>query len=305
MQVLLTAALTATLMFGALTPELPHHGSLPPALQQEVPAVPVDLNQATAEKLQEIPGIGPAMAERIVEWRREHGPFEKVEDLLNIRGIGEKTLEKLRPFVKIEDAGSAGSAVARCWNCSWCSGWRPRCWARSHPSGCGGASHTVSAPPRAPSQLTAGALRTRAAVQGTGYGLRFEVGRDSLTWECGARRQRERHTHGGDPARHGRNDRCARGTGPAVSRATSRAARRSGGTHRRGARGRSDPGTVNDILSLRPEGSATAGTIYMHDGFGAAAAIVIYGPTGRITVWRYHASPGPLGGTVAALQRLC
>lgn len=101
----MTAALAATLMFGAISPTSDHPGFVP-ALQQEAPATPVDLNQATAEKLQEIPGIGPAMAERIIEWRREHGPFEKVEDLLNIRGIGEKTLEKLRPFVKIEDASA-------------------------------------------------------------------------------------------------------------------------------------------------------------------------------------------------------
>jgi competence protein ComEA len=64
----------------------------------------VDLNTASAAELETIPGIGPAMAQRILEWRRDHGPFVHVEDLLNVRGIGTKTLEKLRPFVRIGDA---------------------------------------------------------------------------------------------------------------------------------------------------------------------------------------------------------
>jgi competence protein ComEA len=61
----------------------------------------VDLNAANATELQEIPGIGPAMASRIIAWRAEHGPFERVEDLLNISGIGVKTLEKLRAYVVV------------------------------------------------------------------------------------------------------------------------------------------------------------------------------------------------------------
>ena len=101
----MTAALAATFVFGAAAPDMEVREGRP-ALQQEGPATPVELNQASAEELQEIPGIGPAMAERIVEWRREHGPFEKVEDLLNIRGIGEKTLEKLRPYLKVEGASA-------------------------------------------------------------------------------------------------------------------------------------------------------------------------------------------------------
>ena len=62
----------------------------------------VDLNRASAEQLQQLPGVGPAIAKRIVDFRDEHGPIERVDDLLKVRGIGEKSLEKLRRFVTVE-----------------------------------------------------------------------------------------------------------------------------------------------------------------------------------------------------------
>jgi competence protein ComEA len=61
----------------------------------------VDLNSATATELETIPGIGPALAKRIVEFRDEHGPFDRVDDLLKVRGIGEKSLDKLRPHLRV------------------------------------------------------------------------------------------------------------------------------------------------------------------------------------------------------------
>lgn len=67
---------------------------------------PVDLNQATLEELVEIPGIGPTMAQRILDWRDEHGPFERVDDLLKVKGIGEKSFEKLKPYVKVSKSKS-------------------------------------------------------------------------------------------------------------------------------------------------------------------------------------------------------
>ena len=68
---------------------------------QASPDAPVDLNKATAEALISIPGIGKVMAERIVAWREDHGPFRRVEDLMKVKGVGEKTFEKLRPYVKV------------------------------------------------------------------------------------------------------------------------------------------------------------------------------------------------------------
>ncbi|WP_159620586.1 helix-hairpin-helix domain-containing protein [Ruania rhizosphaerae] len=56
----------------------------------------VDLNSADAPTLEQLTGIGPALASEIVAWRTEHGPFESVEDLLQVSGIGPATLERLR-----------------------------------------------------------------------------------------------------------------------------------------------------------------------------------------------------------------
>jgi comEA protein len=65
------------------------------------PAEPLDLNTATAEELQQLPGVGPAMAKAIVDFRQKSGPFRRVEELLAIRGITKQRLEKIRPYVKI------------------------------------------------------------------------------------------------------------------------------------------------------------------------------------------------------------
>ena len=61
----------------------------------------VNVNQATKEEIETLPGIGPAKAQAIIEYRDENGPFQQVEDLLQVNGIGEKTLENLREYVAI------------------------------------------------------------------------------------------------------------------------------------------------------------------------------------------------------------
>ena len=65
----------------------------------------IDINAATAEQLQRVPGIGETLARRIIEFRAEHGPFEKVDDLLNVQGIGTTTLDKMRPFLTVKPKG--------------------------------------------------------------------------------------------------------------------------------------------------------------------------------------------------------
>ena len=55
----------------------------------------IDLNHATAEELRALPGVGPALAEAIVAYRAEHGPFASVAELLNVKGFGEATLRGL------------------------------------------------------------------------------------------------------------------------------------------------------------------------------------------------------------------
>ncbi len=62
---------------------------------------PVNINTASAEELQRLDGIGATYAQRIIDYRKEHGPFRSVEELMNVKGIGKKTVEKLAPFVKL------------------------------------------------------------------------------------------------------------------------------------------------------------------------------------------------------------
>ncbi|HID95692.1 MAG TPA: ComEA family DNA-binding protein [Candidatus Latescibacteria bacterium] len=62
----------------------------------------LDINAATVEELQTLPGIGPKLAEEIVRFRQENGSFGSVEDLCAVRGIGARTLEGLRPLIKAE-----------------------------------------------------------------------------------------------------------------------------------------------------------------------------------------------------------
>ena len=62
----------------------------------------VELNSADRAGLEELPGIGPRTAELIIEYRTENGGFKKVEDLMNVRGIGERTFLRLRDLVRID-----------------------------------------------------------------------------------------------------------------------------------------------------------------------------------------------------------
>ena len=62
----------------------------------------INLNQASAAQLQSLPGIGKVTAEHIISYRSEKGPFHQVEDLLQVKGVGPKTLEKIRGLVTLE-----------------------------------------------------------------------------------------------------------------------------------------------------------------------------------------------------------
>jgi competence ComEA-like helix-hairpin-helix protein len=71
---------------------------------REAPFV-VDLNRADAAVLAELPSVGPGLAARIIEYRRENGPFRSIEALHEVKGIGPKTFEAIRPhvFVKADE----------------------------------------------------------------------------------------------------------------------------------------------------------------------------------------------------------
>lgn len=63
----------------------------------------ININTAGREALESLPGIGPVYAQRIIDYRRMHGEFRNVEELINIKGIAEKRLDKLKAFVKLTD----------------------------------------------------------------------------------------------------------------------------------------------------------------------------------------------------------
>jgi competence ComEA-like helix-hairpin-helix protein len=77
------------------------------------PPKPLDLNKATVEELQRIPGIGPTTAKAIVRFREKSGPFRRLEDLLAIRGITKRKLKTLRPYltVGISEGRKVGQAL--------------------------------------------------------------------------------------------------------------------------------------------------------------------------------------------------
>ncbi len=74
--------------------------SAPASSPEEI--LTININTASAQVLETLPGIGPVIAQRIVDYRQEKGPFSSPDQLKEIKGIGEKTFEKLKPYITIE-----------------------------------------------------------------------------------------------------------------------------------------------------------------------------------------------------------
>ena len=102
----------------AVLPAAAHQKSQAPASKPsaavkngDASIAPVNLNTATQAQLETLPGIGAKAAQRILEYRQKNGSFKKLEDLMNVKGIGEKSFLKLKPRLTVTDkaAPSGGS----------------------------------------------------------------------------------------------------------------------------------------------------------------------------------------------------
>jgi competence protein ComEA len=72
------------------------------ATPRRPPDHPINLNTATLTELMQLPRVGPRTAERILAFRREHGPFQRSEELMNVKGIGPKAFQRLQPYITVD-----------------------------------------------------------------------------------------------------------------------------------------------------------------------------------------------------------
>jgi competence protein ComEA len=83
--------------------DLSHIEIYVPREGEEQPPQKIDINRAETWLLEALPGIGEALAQRIVDYRSEHGPFKTIEDLLKVSGIGEGTLDEINDYITVSD----------------------------------------------------------------------------------------------------------------------------------------------------------------------------------------------------------
>ena len=92
----------------ALALALTLSAGLAAAAAKPAPTGKVNINSASAEQLSALPGIGAKLAARIVEHRQKSGAFKSVQELMNVKGVGEKNFEKLQPYLTTGEAAKAG-----------------------------------------------------------------------------------------------------------------------------------------------------------------------------------------------------
>jgi competence protein ComEA len=81
--------------------------------KHKAPGHPINLNTATATELTQLPKIGAKAAERIVAYRKQHGGFQRTEDLMSVKGIGEKSFLKLKPYLTVGSAPVPSKSTAK------------------------------------------------------------------------------------------------------------------------------------------------------------------------------------------------
>lgn len=128
------------------------------ATSKKPPVHPININAANSEELQQVPGIGPATADKILQMRKSYGAFKSVDDLLAIRGIGPKRLGKMRKYLvagRSPQPAKAPSANAKPANCAGCAKGSPppRKQAASQPDSATRATPTPK-PAKAPVPAT-------------------------------------------------------------------------------------------------------------------------------------------------------
>jgi competence protein ComEA len=99
---IVAVALVATLLLGgAASAWAGADGQAKASAARKGSVGPVNVNTASRTELTAVPGIGKTLAQRIVEFREKNGPFRRIEDLMRVKGIGEKSFEKMRSHLTV------------------------------------------------------------------------------------------------------------------------------------------------------------------------------------------------------------
>lgn len=105
--------LSADTLVARTNPGTPGGAAEENAEPSPTPENPLNVNAASPTALEALPGIGPTYADRIVQYRSTQRPFQRVEELRRVNGIGPKTLADLRPLVRVAPADSARASARR------------------------------------------------------------------------------------------------------------------------------------------------------------------------------------------------